>query len=93
MAIIHAIEDYGLIVTDPVALAFVWSGDPSYGRMHGLAEGIARAVGYSSTAPLVILINQDVGASIGRMIVCELPSERPVVCLDGLEFSPLDLSM
>lgn len=90
VAIIHAIEDYGLIVTDPVALAFVWSGDPSYRRMHGLAEGIARAVGYSNSAPLVILINQDVGASIGRMIVRELPSERPVVCLDGLELSPLD---
>ena len=85
-----AISDYGLQVSDRLALAFAWNGEPSFQRLSIFAEGLVLALRASGDEPLVVLIDQDIGASIGRLLKNEYAIDRPLICLDGLEFSPLD---
>lgn len=89
-AVRAAVTDYGLLMEAPLAFAFTWAGDPSYQRIQGFAQGIQLACGVESDSPAIILIDQDIGASVGRLLMNEYALKRPVVCLDGLELSPLD---
>lgn len=89
-AIRQAINDYGLTVDMPVALAFSWRGECSYQRMAGLAMAVQQTLGDATASPLIVLIDHDIGASIGRLLLTEYVVDRPLVCLDGLELSPLD---
>lgn len=78
----------------PVALAFRWAGDPSHQRLRGLAEGIsagtaARAAGVPAPAPVVVLVDGDVGRGLGRILVEELNTDR-FICLDGVEAAEFD---
>lgn len=85
-----AISDYGLEVSDRLALAFVWRGDPSFQHLSAFADGLSLALCSSGNEPLIVLIDQDIGASIGRLLQNEYAIDRPLICLDGLTFLPLD---
>lgn len=89
-AIRLAISDYGLQISDRMALAFVWRGDPSFQHLNAFADGLRLAFSGTGSETVIVLIDQDIGASIGRLLRSEYGLERPLICLDGLAFSPLD---
>jgi len=76
------------------ALAFSWAGDPSHARLLALAGGIGDALSggpASLVSLLVVVIDRDLGESLGRVLRDEVGLSRPVVvCIDGLELGSLD---
>lgn len=75
-----------------VALAFRWSGTPSHGRLAALAHGLVAALP-RTTAPdgmLVLLIDGDVGLTLGRILSEELQPGCDVISIDGLKLGDLD---
>jgi ethanolamine utilization protein EutA len=81
----------------PIALAIPWKGDPLYRRLRSLAEGIAlsfapRALAppASRPAPLVLMINGDVGRTLGYILEHELAIGRHVVSIDGIQLKEFD---
>ncbi len=79
-------------VDQPLALAIRWRGDPHYLRMRNLAEGIARAIGPApgGKAPLVLLVDGDVGKLLGRILENELRLSRAIVSIDGIHLQEFD---
>jgi ethanolamine utilization protein EutA len=86
----RALSNYGLSNEDPVAVSLRWLGAPSYQRLKELASGIGEALGVTSLAAALVLVDEDIAASLGRLLVEDLAAERTVVCLDGIELKPLD---
>jgi ethanolamine utilization protein EutA len=75
-----------------VALAFPWAGDPLHARLAALAEGICAAMPKTLTAglPLVLLIDGDVGMSLGRIIHYETAPGANVIAIDGVQLKRFD---
>jgi ethanolamine utilization protein EutA len=78
--------------TAPVALSFPWHGDPLHRRMHAVAEGIAAAMPRSLAAglPLVLLIDGDIGMSLGRILCHEVAPGADVIAVDGVQLKQFD---
>ena len=78
--------------TAAVALAFPWHGDPLHRRMHALAEGICAALPRSLAAglPLVLLIDGDIGMSLGRLIRHEVAPGADVIAIDAVQLKQFD---
>jgi len=76
----------------PIALAIRWRGDPHYRRLHALAEGIAGALAkwFVGTAPLVLMIDGDVGRTLGHILEHELRIGRAVISIDGIQLKEFD---
>lgn len=76
----------------PLALAFPWHGDPSHARLHAVATGIATALPATIAAglPLVLLIDGDVGKSLGRVIHNEVATGTHVIAIDGVQLKQFD---
>ena len=77
---------------DPLALAFRWSGDPDYFRLHALAAGIRDAVrdGAPGCACLVLLVDGDIGETLGHLMQHELHFAPALLSMDGLQLQALD---
>jgi ethanolamine utilization protein EutA len=75
-----------------LALALRWRGEPLYARLRALAEGIALAFAprTAHAAPLVLMVDCDVGRTLGRILESEIAVGRAVVSIDGLELKELD---
>jgi ethanolamine utilization protein EutA len=75
-----------------VALAFPWAGDPLHARLAALAEGICAAMPKTLAAglPLVLLIDGDVGMSLGRVIHFETAPGAKVIAIDGVQLKRFD---
>ena len=76
----------------PLALAFPWHGDPSHARLHAVASGIVAALPKTIAAgmPVVLLIDGDVGKSLGRVICNETAPGAHVIALDGVQLKQFD---
>lgn len=74
---------------EPLALALAWTGPPSHERLAALAEGI-RAFAGAGEEPLVLVVDGDIGLSLGRLLDRELGLGRPLVSIDGVELADLD---
>ena len=76
----------------PVVLSFPWRGDPSHGRLYAVAAGICAALPRTlqEGMPLVLLIDGDVGKSIGRIIVAEIAPRADVIAIDGVALKEFD---
>ena len=76
----------------PLALAFPWHGDPSHARLHAVASGIVAALPNTIAAgmPVVLLIDGDVGKSLGRIICNEVAPGAHVIALDGVQLKQFD---
>src|SRR6478672_601381 len=76
----------------PVALSFPWRGDPSHGRLHAVAAGICAALPRTlqEGMPLVLLIDGDVGKSLGRVIRHEIAPDADVIAIDGVQLKEFD---
>jgi ethanolamine utilization protein EutA len=75
-----------------VAVAFPWAGDPSHARLHAVAAGICAALPRSLQAgmPLVLLIDGDIGMSLGRLIRNEIAPGANVIAIDGVQLKQFD---
>jgi ethanolamine utilization protein EutA len=75
-----------------VALAFPWHGDPSHARLHAVASGITAALPNTLAAglPIVLLVDGDVGKSLGRVIRNETAPGSHVIALDGVQLKQFD---
>jgi ethanolamine utilization protein EutA len=76
----------------PVALAFPWHGDPAHARLHALASGICAALPRTLAAklPIVLLIDGDIGMSLGRVIRHETAPGADVIAVDGVQLKQFD---
>jgi ethanolamine utilization protein EutA len=73
----------------PLALALSWSGPPTHARLAALGRGIVAFAG-GHAEPLLLVIDGDVGQSLGRLLDRELGLDRPMVAVDGIELADLD---
>ena len=75
-----------------LALAFRWQDDPLHARLESLAKGICAAVPKTLMAglPLVLLIDGDVGLSLGRIIHLETAPGANVIAIDGVQLKQFD---
>ncbi len=74
----------------PIALGIRWHGDPYYLRLRELAEGIAKAVGFGSQLPLILMVDGDVGELLGHILEHELHVTRHIISIDGIQLRELD---
>src|SRR5262249_17258961 len=76
----------------PVALSFPWHGDPSHPRLHAVAAGIGAALPRTVAEdwPLILLIDGDVGKSLGRLIREEIAPHADVIAIDGVQLKEFD---
>jgi ethanolamine utilization protein EutA len=75
----------GVDVRATIAIGLRFSGSPEHARLHALAEGIAMAFADAGDAPLVLMLDRDIGRSLGRMLDGQFGLRRKVICLDGVE--------
>jgi len=75
-----------------VALALRWRGEPLYARLRALAEGIALAFAAESRAapPLLLMIDGDVGRTLGHILEHEIALGRALVSIDGIQLREFD---
>jgi ethanolamine utilization protein EutA len=75
-----------------MALAFSWSGDPEHVRLAALAKGIVGALGGpgSSDELILLMIDGDIGKTLGRLLAYELGFDRKLVSIDGVQLRELD---
>jgi ethanolamine utilization protein EutA len=76
----------------PVALAFPWRGDPSHARLHAVAAGVSAALPKTLAAglPLALLIDGDIGMSLGRLVRLEIAPGANVIAIDGVQLKQFD---
>ncbi len=76
----------------PVALSFPWRGEPSHSRLHAVAAGICAALPRTlqEELPLVLLIDGDVGKSLGRIILHEIAPRADIIAIDGVQLKEFD---
>jgi ethanolamine utilization protein EutA len=78
--------------TTPVAIFFSWHGSATFARIDAFCRGIAEALARTTAAghPIVLVNDGDVGGLIGIHFHEEMPTEHPVVSIDGLELREFD---
>jgi ethanolamine utilization protein EutA len=75
-----------------MAIAFAWRGDPEYARLKAAATAIADAIApnHRRDALLVLMIDGDVGRSIGHLLEHELSVPRRIISIDGVQLQEFD---
>ncbi len=92
-AIVHAVRRFATDDGTPaVALSFRWQGDPLYQRLRNFAEGIVGGMAetLAERLPIVLLLDGDVGKTLGNILKQELGVESDVVSIDGLQLQEFD---
>jgi ethanolamine utilization protein EutA len=78
--------------TDDVAVAVKWTGPPSHRRMAaflaGVREGLVDRI--AAGRPTCLVVDGDVGRSLGWLLTTELGHPVPVVSIDGVSLSDFD---
>jgi ethanolamine utilization protein EutA len=75
-----------------LAIAFTWHGDPEYSRLANAAKAIKAAVAPDGRRAntLCLMIDGDVGRTMGRLLQDEEGVEGAVVSIDGVQLQELD---
>jgi ethanolamine utilization protein EutA len=75
-----------------MAIAFTWRGDPEYSRLKAAAAAIVAAIGQHRTRDtmLVLMIDGDVGRTLGHLLEHELDLPGRIVSIDGVHLQELD---
>ncbi|WP_395448904.1 ethanolamine ammonia-lyase reactivating factor EutA [Aminobacter sp. UC22_36] len=78
--------------TAMVAFAFSWTGSPDYERLLAVAQAIkaVAAPDGKRQEPLVLMIDGDVGQTIGRILDRELGIHTHLISVDGVRLKDLD---
>ncbi len=89
-AIGAALERVDADDAQPIALGIRWHGDPYYFRLRDLAEGIARAVGFKTRLPLILMVDGDIGKLLGHILEHDLRVSRAIISIDGIQLNEFD---
>lgn len=75
-----------------LAIAFSWEGDPEFSRLEAVGKAIIAALadGARSDNLLLLMIDGDVGKTLGRLLQYELDLARPLISIDGVQLKELD---
>ncbi len=75
-----------------MAISFTFEGDPEYSRLHALADGIRRAVAPNGKRRdmLLLMIDGDIGKTMGNLLHRELDLPGDLVSIDGVQLQELD---
>jgi ethanolamine utilization protein EutA len=75
-----------------MALAFTWNGDPEFGRLEAFGKALLRAVapGGKRAEPLLLMIDGDIGKTLGHIMHEELNLAGKLVSIDGVQLQELD---
>jgi ethanolamine utilization protein EutA (predicted chaperonin) len=75
-----------------VAVAFSWTRAPEYHELLAVSRAIQRAVSGSQprTAPLIVLIDGDVGKTVGHLLRDELELKCPLISIDSVDLRDFD---
>ncbi|MEO6407807.1 MAG: ethanolamine ammonia-lyase reactivating factor EutA [Burkholderiaceae bacterium] len=75
-----------------LALAFAWDGEPDHARLLAMASAIVRfaAPGGRRDETLFLMIDGDIGASLGRILHDELRLDAKIVSIDSIKVRELD---
>ena len=76
----------------PVALSFPWAGTPDYPRFAAVARGLAEALPQTlaNGHAIVLLIDGDVGMTLGRILTNEVAPGADVIAIDGVQLKEFD---
>jgi len=90
--IIGHIEKFELNSGEPLAYALRWRGLPTYRRIRALAEGIALALApaIAGREPIYVVLDGDIGRTLGQILRDELHVTAPLVIADGVQLSSFD---
>ena len=91
-AIRRGLADLDLEPGARAAIAFSWHGDPDYGRLAAAGRAIVAAVAPEGVRdePLFLMIDGDIGRTIGRLLHRELGLPGQLVSIDGVQLQDLD---
>jgi len=75
-----------------VALAFRWTGAPSYPRIADFARGIAAGLPQSiaSGKPIYLVLDGDIAQTLGAILREELKISNEILVIDGITLWDLD---
>lgn len=75
-----------------LAIAFTWDGDPEFSRLEAMGRAIVKALGAGATSEnlLLLMIDGDIGKTIGRILAYELDLKRTLISIDGVQLKELD---
>jgi ethanolamine utilization protein EutA len=75
-----------------MALSFSWRGDPEYRRLAAVGRAIVKAVAPDGrrSNPLFLMIDGDVGKTLGQLLHYELDLPGALVSVDGVSLQDLD---
>lgn len=79
-------------INAPLALAFTWTGLPDYGRLLEVAKAVKAFAAPSGRREelLVLVIDGDVGQTLGRILDRELAIGPNLISIDGVQLKDLD---
>jgi len=90
-AIRQGVTQMDLTPCSRMALAFAWHGDPEYSRLEAAGRAIVQALAQAGRDELLILvIDGDIGKTLGRLLHRELNLPGPIVSIDGVQLQELD---
>lgn len=73
-----------------LAVAFSWKGPALYSRLRAAASGILGGIDSAKDLGIVLLVDNDIGLSLGRILVDDLAYQGSVISLDGLQVDEYD---
>ena len=92
-AIREHLDVFGADPSDPdLVLAFHWEGLPRYLRLRSFAEGLVTALEsrIETRTPIYIILDQDVGMTLGTILHEQLDARCELLVIDGLELWDFD---
>jgi len=75
-----------------MAIAFAWHGDPEYSQLEAAGRAIVQALAPLGQRDelLILVIDGDIGRTLGRLLHRELNWPGPIVSIDGVQLQELD---
>src|SRR4029077_21140950 len=88
----NGLTDLDLEPDSRVAIAFSWNGDPDYQSLAAAGRAIIAAAAPAGvrTEPLFLMIDGDIGRTLGRLLHRELGLPGHLVSIDGVQRQDLD---
>jgi ethanolamine utilization protein EutA len=91
-AILQKTSQLDLDPLGKLAVSFSWHGDPDYPRLNAMAKAIMRALAPKGTrnAMLLLMIDGDIGKTMGRLLHMEHHLQSDIISIDGVQLQELD---
>ncbi len=86
------LRDLDLDPLSRMAIAFAWAGDPEHYRLVTAGRAIVAAVAPDGRrdAPLLLMIDGDIGRTFGQLLHHELDLPGDLISIDGIHLQELD---